>query len=143
MLLRFFNIFLATLVLIGSVGLPVNRHFCMGELKSVAIFGEAEKCHKDQAKKQCPLHPAPAEEKVDGKKKNCCNDEHELVQIDDQEPTTTIALPAIVGVLPDFPPLLFNYLAPHPRPRKNTNFEHYRPPPLLTDVVREFQVFRI
>lgn len=142
MLLRFFNIFLATLVLIGSVGLPVNRHFCMGELKSVAIFGEAEKCHKDQAKKQCPFHPASKEE-VEGKKKGCCDDEHELVQIDDQEPTATDVLPSIAEVLPELPPLLLTYLAPHPRPRKNTNFESYRPPPLALDVVRDFQVFRI
>ncbi len=142
MLLRFFNIFLATLVLIGSVGLPVNRHFCMGELKSVGIFGEAEKCHKDQAEKQCPFHPAPKEE-VEGKKKGCCDDEYELVQIDDQEQTVVDTLPTIVAVLPGFPPLLLNYLAPHPRPRKNTNLEHYRPPPLIPDAIREFQVFRI
>jgi len=141
-LLRLLHIFLASLVLLGSAGVTVNRHFCMGELKSVAIFGEAEKCHKDQAKKQCPFHPAPKEE-VEGKKKGCCDDEHELVQIDDQEQTVVDAMPAIVAVIPDFPPLLLSYHAPHPRPRKNTNFEQYRPPPLWTDVVREFQVFRI
>ena len=116
----------------------------MGELKSVAIFGEAEKCHKEQKKAHCPFHPAPVEEEVEGKKKGCCDDEHELVQIDDQELTVVDALPtAVVALLPDFPPLLANYQAPHPRPRKNTNFELYRPPPLLLDVAREFQVFRI
>lgn len=129
-------------MLVGSVGVTVNRHYCMGELKSVAIFGEAEKCHKEQKKAHCPLHPAPKEE-VEGKKKGCCDDEHELVQVDDQEKTVVDALPTIVAVLPDFPPLLLSYLAPHPRPRMNTNFEQYRPPPLLTDAVREFQVFRI
>lgn len=115
----------------------------MGELKSVAIFGEAEKCHKEQKKAHCPFHPAPVEEENDGKKKGCCDDEHELVQIDDQEQTVVDALPTIVAVLPDFPPQHFNYLPPHPRPRKNTNFQHYRPPPLIPDPVREFQVFRI
>jgi hypothetical protein len=133
---------LATLVLLGSAGVTVNRHFCMGELKSVAIFGVAEKCHKDQAKQQCPFHPVP-EEEVEGKKKGCCDDEHELFQIDDQELTVVDAMPAIVAVLPDFPPQLFNYFPPHPRPRKNSNFQHYRPPPLIPDPVREFQVFRI
>ena len=126
-------------MLVGSVGVTVNRHFCMGELKSVAIFGEAEKCHKDQEKAHCPFHPAPADEK----KKGCCDDEHELVQIDDQGPTVLDGLPAIVAVLPDFPPQLFNYLAPHPRPRKNTKFQNYRPPPLIPDAIREFQIFRI
>ncbi|WP_020569042.1 HYC_CC_PP family protein [Neolewinella persica] len=142
MVLRISTFLLTILVLIGSVGLSVNRHFCMEELKSVAFFGEAEKCHKDQTKKQCPFHSA-AGEKVEGKKKGCCDDEHELVRIDDQEQTVVEALPAIVAVLPDFPPLLINYLPPHPRPRKNTNFQNYRPPPLIPDAIREFQVFRI
>jgi len=142
MLIRLSTIFLTILVLVGSVGLPVNRHFCMGELKSVAIFGEAEKCHKDQAKKQCPFHAAPKEQ-VEGRKKGCCNDEHELVQIEDQEQTVVDALPAIAAVVPDLSPLRLNYLPPHPRPRKNTNFQNYRPPPLIPDAIREFQVFRI
>lgn len=137
-----FILFLAGLLLFGSVGLPVNRHFCGGELKSVAIFGAAEKCHKEQAKPHCPFHPAPAATEA-GKQKGCCDDEHELVQVDDQQQTVADALPALVAILPVFPPLRFHYLAPHPRPRKNTNFENYRPPPLVQDVVREFQVFRI
>ncbi|MTB50409.1 hypothetical protein [Lewinella sp. W8] len=140
---KLLHILLASLVLFGSAGVTVSRHLCMGELKSVAIFGEAEKCHKEQKKAHCPFHPAPVEEENDSKKKGCCDDEHELVQIDDQEQTVVEALPAIVAVLPDFPPQLFNYLPPHPRPRKNTNFENYRPPPLILDSVREFQVFRI
>ncbi len=129
-------------MLIGSAGVTVNRHFCMGELKSVAIFGEAEKCHQDQAKPRCPFHPAPADA-TEGKKKGCCDDEHEFVQIDDQEQTVTDGPPAVVAVLPDFPPLLFSYRPPHPRPRHATNFRTYRPPPLIPDSLREFQVFRL
>lgn len=141
-LLRLLHTLLAILVLLGSAGVTVNRHFCMGELKSVAIFGEAEKCHKEQTKAHCPFHPAPQEE-TEGKKKGCCDDESELVQIDDQEQLTPDVSPVLTAWVADFPPLLFNYLPPHPRPRKNTNFENYRPPPLLTDACREFQVFRI
>lgn len=117
----------------------------MGELKSVALFGEAEKCHKEQQKAHCPFHPAPAEAaQAEGKKKGCCDDEHELLQIEDQEQPVVDVLPGIATALvPDFPPLLFTYRAPHPRPRKNTSFENYRPPPLIPDPVREFQVFRI
>ena len=141
-MLRLLHILLATLVLFGSAGVTVNRHFCMGELKAVAIFGEAEKCHKDQAKKQCPFHPAPVEEETEGKK-GCCDDESELVQIDDQEQTTVEALPVLVALPADFPPRLFSHLPLHPRPRKKSRYEHYHPPPLIPDPVREFQVFRI
>lgn len=143
MLTRFSHTLLVALVLFGAIGLPVNRHFCMGELKSVAYFGEAEKCHKDQRKAHCPFHPAPAEEESENEKKGCCDDEHELLQVDDQEQLTPNVLPVLTAWVADFPPQLFNYLPPHPRPRKNTNFENYRPPPLWTDARREFQVFRI
>ena len=135
------HLFLATLVLLGSAGATINRHFCGGELKSVALFGRAEKCHQDQAKKHCPFHPAPTEEP--GDKEDCCDDETELVQLDDQERTTGEALPAVVALVPDFPPLRFNYLPPHPRPRIKGRYEHYHPPPLIPDAVREFQVYRI
>ena len=108
----------------------------------MAIFGEAEKCHKDQTKQQCPFHPAPAEEPA-GKKKGCCDEEHELVKIDDQKQPVVDAIPAIVAVLPDLPLQLFNYQPPNLRLRKRTAYENYHPPPLVTDVAREFQVFRL
>lgn len=113
----------------------------MGELKAVALFVEAEKCHQDQTAKQCPFHPAPPEDLENNKA--CCDDKSELVQIDDQQLELADAMPTVFSVSLDFPPLLFNYLPPHPRPRKNTNFENYRPPPLPMDARREFQVFRI
>lgn len=140
---KLIHITLALLVLLGAVGLQVSRHFCMGELKSVALFGEAEKCHQEQKKPHCPFHPVPEKEAADSKKKGCCDDELELVQIDDQEQTVTETLPAVTAVLPDYPPRLFSYQPPHLRPRKNTNFENYRPPPLIPDVARKFQVVRI
>ncbi|NJC25840.1 HYC_CC_PP family protein [Neolewinella antarctica] len=144
MLPRLLNISLAFLVLIGSVGLPVSRHFCMGELKSVAIFGEAEKCHEEQQKAHCPFHPAPTADDSATDKKDCCSDEQDLIQIDDQEPTTATVLPPVVAIVPDFPTLLFTYRPASRLNRdKNNNFENYRPPPLLTDVVRAFQIFRI
>ena len=69
-------LFLALLMLVGSVGVTVNRHFCMGELQSVALFAVAEVCHQEAAEPVCPLH---AEAKA---KKDCCNDEHEFVKSD-------------------------------------------------------------
>ena len=114
----------------------------MGELKAVAIFGEAEKCHQDQVKKQCPFHPAPVEDTED-QNKGCCDDESELVQIDDQEPTPAEALPALSALAAARPPLLPTYLSLHPRPRRKSRYEHYHPPPLIPDAVREFQVYRI
>ncbi len=145
MLLRVAHSLLALLVLVGSVGLPVNRHFCRGELQSVAIFGEATPCHQQQQRKPaCPFHPVPAEgPEGEAKANNCCKDTHELIQTDDQEPTPTAALHIPATMVAALPPLLLKVPTSHLPTRTYAHFLHYRPPPLLTDVVCAYQVFRI
>lgn len=140
--MRLLPLFLAQLLLLGSVGVTVNRHFCQGELKAIALFGEAEKCHREQARTHCPFHPPAAEVEEDGKK-GCCDDESQRYQIEDEQPAAGQGF--YVGVLSASvsPAPLFSYQPPHPRPRLNTNFENYRPPPLIPDVRRRFQVYRI
>lgn len=143
MLARLLSVCLTILVLFGAIGLPVSRHYCMGELKSVAYFGEAEKCYEKQHKPHCPFHPAPIDAEEDGEHQGCCEDEYEILRVDDQEQPTVDVLPSFAISPPALPPLLINYLPPHLRPRPNANFENYHPPPLLTDARLEFQVFRI
>lgn len=38
------SLFLASLVLIASIGVTINSHWCMGEVKSVAFFVKANPC---------------------------------------------------------------------------------------------------
>ncbi|MCP9236331.1 hypothetical protein [Lewinella sp. JB7] len=129
-------LFLALLMLVGSVGVTVNRHFCMGELQSVALFSAADACH-EEATPSCPLHAQPT-------KNNCCNDEHELVTWDnDRQLVDAPALPALNWAVPLPPPSALPAFALHLRTRPNTTFQHYRPPPILIDAPRQFQVFRI
>lgn len=127
-------------MLVGSAGVPVSRHFCQGELKSVAFYGKAEKCHSDQKKAHCPFHPPAADET---EKKGCCSDEFEVVSVDDVEQSVDIALPQLVAVVLEYPE--HHYEAPllPTRLRKSGTLENYRPPPLVIDVPRAWQVFRI
>ncbi|MBC6995018.1 hypothetical protein QWY85_00995 [Neolewinella lacunae] len=145
MLLRVAHSMLALLVLAGSVGLPVNRHFCRGELQSVAIFGKATPCHQQQQRRSvCPFHPTPVEgQEEEAKANNCCQDTHELIQTDDQEPTAKVELPASPTMVAAFPPLLLRAPTWHLRARTFALYLHYRPPPLWKDVVCDYQVFRI
>ena len=133
---RIAPLFLALLMLVGSVGVTVNRHFCMGKLKSVALFAEAEVCHAETTQPACPLHAKA--------KKDCCNNEHELVKSDiDKQLVDATPLPPA----PAFTPLRLPPLAPSPslhlRARPRGSIEQYRPPPRLIDVPRQYQVFRI
>lgn len=131
-------------MLLGSAGVTVNRHFCGGALKSFALYGEAEKCYQEKGVQACPLHARPTKKGEGIRKKGCCDDDQLVLQIDLQKEVKSdpVATTQVV-TLPALPPLLVNYRAPHPRPRRNTSFENYRPPPLLTDATREYQVFRI
>ena len=126
-------------MLVGSVGVTVNRHFCMGELKSLALFGSSVDCAMDHAAPvaDCPMHGA-----TQAKKKGCCDDRHEFVKWDDdRQADTPPALPAWNAPGP-LPPALYPS-APHPRTAALRAFENYRPPPLVIDVPSRWQVFRL
>lgn len=126
-------------MLVGSVGVTVNRHFCMGELKSLTLFGEGEACEMALAAAApvCPMHAAPA-------KKGCCDDEHEFVQWDDDRQLgELIPLPAPAWIVPAPPARLFSEPALHLRTAALRPFANYRPPPLVIDVPSRWQVFRL
>ncbi|PPK85349.1 hypothetical protein CLV84_2245 [Neolewinella xylanilytica] len=140
-MIRILPLFLALTMLVGSVGVTVSRHFCMGELKSLTLYGEAEACEMDAVVSQpaCPMHAKSA-------KKGCCDDEHEFVSWDDDRqlseavplpPTAWIASPA-----PIVPPWAL-HLPDSYRGAALRPFQHYRPPPLVIDVPRAWQVFRL
>ncbi|MBB4079399.1 hypothetical protein GGR28_002019 [Lewinella aquimaris] len=137
-MIRIFPLFLALLMLVGSVGVTVSRHFCMGEMKSLTLFGKSDVCEMAVAEKPvCPLHASP-------EKKGCCDDEYELVKWDnDRQLADAPALPAIAWALTAPTPPAFPEFALHLRARPNKTFQHYRPPPIIIDVPRRFQVFRI
>ena len=139
-------LFLAFLLLLGSVGVTVNRHFCMGELQSVALFAAAEACHEATAP-ACPMHAAvlsPPLSEGEGVAADCCNDEHELVKADDDRQLAEVpALPTGAWVMVAPPAPLFPQFSLHLRARPNMTFEQYRPPPKLIDAPRQFQVFRL
>ncbi len=130
-------------MLVGSTGLPINLHLCGGEVKAVSLWVDAPACHAEKMK-ACPFHPAPADDE-DGAKENkdCCQDEHAFVQLDSERdlPTTQPATP-IPAALPAPPARIF---ADYTLPARHTTtaLKYYRPPPLVIDAPRQWQVFRL
>ncbi len=129
------------MMLIGSVGVTVNRHFCMGELKSLTLFSQAEVCAMAEmmAPPACPMHGTGAVAK-----KGCCDDEHEFVKWDDDRHACELqALPPLTALL--VPAVLLPSVGPprHPRAAALRRYENYRPPPLVFDVPSHWQVFRL
>jgi len=133
---RLLSLSLALVLLLGSVSLTINRHFCMGELQSVALFAAAEACHQE-ATPNCPLH-------ADESQKDCCDNDHELITSDDDRQVVDApALPVWAAIPPSLTPPAVPPVPSHLRSRQNKRFQDYRPPPIIVDAPRQYQVFRL
>ncbi|MGB2129730.1 MAG: HYC_CC_PP family protein [Flavicella sp.] len=88
---------LAFWVLLSSIGISLDMHFCRGELKSVRLFGYADSCHtlkvKTQNKTNCAKSLKICNHKIHAisntvKKRICCKNEridfvtHDFLQKD-------------------------------------------------------------
>ena len=142
LLYRIAHITLAFLLLLSSTGIVLNKHYCGSELKSMAVFMEAEPCHHVEAMKGCPIHSS-GEEGIKKKKKSCCNDETEYVKSDEEQ----LAQPFRID-LKNLPVLLAaTFLAlDFQLPATDSNTLHYltyKPPIVLNDISVLLQVFRL
>ena len=59
---------LALMLLLATTGVTLNKHYCMGRLKSVSVFHEAESC-MTKFGRECPKH--------------CCDDQQEEYKVED------------------------------------------------------------
>jgi hypothetical protein len=81
---KLFAIAFMCIYLLLSVGVVKTTHYCMGREKSTELFSfEAKKC-------PCSLFIP--------ENSGCCNDEHEVLSIDDSQKVT----PSIAPISPDF-----------------------------------------
>ncbi len=83
------SLVMAFWVLVSSLGISLDMHFCKGELKSVRLFGVAENCHilteknsrKTSSKIICSKVTKNCKHQIEttslrSKKRICCNNEH-------------------------------------------------------------------
>ena len=80
---RIFALTMAFLVMVSSSGIAMDVHYCMGQLKNINLFGEAENCHDskvseklthcEKVKKQC--HNANKTSVDKQSEKGCCNNQ--------------------------------------------------------------------
>ena len=65
------NTFLAVLLLVGTTGVTLNKHYCLGRLQSVAVFVSAKPCDTGME------DPMP-----------CCEDTSEELKVDELTKST-------------------------------------------------------
>ena len=129
------------MVLLSSSGFVIQKHYCQDELKEIAIYVKAEACHtKVSDKPPCPFHPQ--EEQPEGlAKKDCCNNEVELVKLDQEFQPETFELDLSKEEVSSafLEEGLINYQV-----NEGTSPVHYlnfKPPLLVCDHIVRFQTF--
>lgn len=136
---RSLHISLIFLLLVGSTGLVVNKHFCQDILRDVRIFAEAPTCHQQpDTEPACPLH-APTEDEQP--RNNCCDSSSDYYKLDTEQPEAEPAplplhFPAPIGGATAH--FAFNPPPAFPAPDR---YLHYQPPLLTRDRTVTLQVF--
>ena len=130
-------VFLASLVLIASIGVTVNLHLCGGNVQSIALFVKAQPC-KMEMPKSC--HGSKAQKKRSG----CCEEESILLKGKE----TTAELKTVTELTPSFTlisvilPVLYSinevdsFIA-------SARYAHYKPPIVERDITIFAQSFLI
>lgn len=85
MAVRLINIILALAVLFSSTGFTVNKHYCQGELKDLALFVHAQSCHKKNMHQSCSTDKDSCTGHDHEKDNNCCDDDTDYHKLDQNQ----------------------------------------------------------
>ncbi len=121
----------------------IGTHFCGGQIKSLALFGEAKACEhsakEGDMKTSCPFHKKESKED----EKNCCTDEQFVIDgLDIDTPVNLFQ----IDLNPDWELSLF---AIHSKTLATVSvsavchYLNYKPPLLKPDIPVLFQSFLI
>ncbi len=123
-LLRLLHITLAAQLLLSTVGLAVDAHYCMGELVDMRFFAKADSCGMEARSLSVGSNSLSVS------KTPCCQDETSFYKYEPtKEQQGNLALPtAAIAALPVRVPTAFAKTRPTGPVRGVDNY--YRPPPL-------------
>ena len=128
-----FAIGLALLVLVSTVSVTIEKHFCGSFLVDVAVFTEADKCASE----------AMEIEMVEVTKKPCCKDTIDIIEGQDELQLTVdtdmeLESPTLMAVISysDLGIVSFDSTAQYLNP-------YYDPPDVIADIQVRDQVFLI
>jgi hypothetical protein len=127
------TVFLAVLVLLSTMSFTINKHFCGDHLVSTSVYLKAKSCGMD--------NPQNNEKDCETIKKNCCNEEVQLIEgqedlkldltdLDKQQHFIHYIVLSYID--------LFEGLEKHIVP-----YKHYKPPLVVKDIQLLDEVFLI
>lgn len=130
---------MSVLVLVSTLSVSIEKHYCGEHLVDVSIFAEAEKCGMEADS----MATKSSEEERLIMKKSCCTDVVDLVEGQDElSLEKTIELSAHQKVV------LFSFAVAFSgvfdlEPQQHAPFEHYSPPGVVEDIQVLHEVFLI
>jgi hypothetical protein len=135
------HIILALVLLIGSAGLVVNKHYCQNQLKSTAFFLKAKACHQVSKQRSCPMHADMAEHSGIREHKGCCDDETEYLKADEDQIVSSFAWQLKRPI-----PVRIDRTWPEPpewpsSDRQTLHYLNYKPPLIVCDLPVALQTF--
>lgn len=142
-MLKLANTVIAFLLLVGSTGLVVNKHYCQNELKSTALFLAARSCHQSNQQPGCPMHREMAGGMDQDDQKGCCDDQSEFLKSDKDQIVPT--LDVVPSDIPVSSAAGAAYVLSSDRPspdRQTIHYLNYKPPLIVSDLSVRFQIFR-
>jgi hypothetical protein len=129
---------LVIILIASNVGLSVNTHFCGGEAveRSLSIGIDRLSCGMPEAIKETSTSSNSLLQA-----KSCCEDAHQLVELDEDAETTTLS--SLINV-PFLVAFTTNFIAPiHFTAATTPKYAHHYPPIPKPDLQVLFQSFLI
>ena len=146
---RILSIFMAFLVLMTSVGISVDMHYCGGELKTVNFFGKAKSCHNEAAGIICPHHAkqhlADAKHTNSVTKKSCCENKLQHFQADQDRGFADVDFVKSESSINQDYVFAFDatFIKKSVLNQRLKSAFHYQPPTISRDTYALFEVFLI
>ena len=142
---RIFALSMSLLLLLSSVGIAADFHFCQGEFKNFALFTKAKSCHEIaemqascHKSKNGSCHEAAVSCSTD-EENGCCDNNTELLQLDVEYSFSGFAIEYDLqfdqAILPSKEKLAV------PALRYAAEYQNYKPPLLIEDLTVRFQSF--
>jgi len=136
-------ILLALLMFTTSVGIPMDMHYCGGQLKSVAFFGKARRCSELAVPaKGCQFHQVPSQAEPTLARKKCCTDKTAFLELDQNKEISPVPQLSAPQQLLLTAYVLVNWWSPTAASNE-VAFHRYKPPLPPRDIPVWVQSFRL
>jgi hypothetical protein len=131
------SVFLASIVMIASIGVTVNFHLCAGQVQSTALFIKATPCKMDMPK---TCHS----EKHSQKRNGCCKEESLVLKGKENtaEVKTASQLTPSFNLIAVILPILYSIIYLDSS-IVTPQYAHYKPPLKEQDLIVSYKVFLI